>query len=249
MMGLNKSKYIGFSFKEIIANIIKASMLIALLDIVFYRSFLALIPLFVPGFLYFCNELKFLYKDKQHKVSEEFRELLLLSITCQRAGYSVEKSIADSYGDMVRLYGSDSVICNFIKKIKIAIKNNQPIDILFENAGKDMGIEDINQFGEIYSIAYASSGNMSAIMERSAGILLEKMMIRNNVYILLSERIFEMKIMNSMPVIIIGYISITNPGYFDVMYHNLKGIVLMSLVLLVFIISYIWEQKILDIKI
>ena len=130
-------------------------------------------------------------------------------------------------------------------KILISVILSLSIHEIFIKAGRETDIEDIWQFGEIYQIAYASSGNMSVIMDKAAQVLIEKLEIRNNAYIALNERIFELKIMNMMPFLIIVYVSLTNPGYFDVMYHNLKGILIMTGVLIVYILSYLWGQKLL----
>jgi tight adherence protein B len=57
-----------------------------------------------------------------------------------------------------------------------------------------------------------------------------------------------MKIMNMMPFFIMAYISLTGRGYFDVMYHNLPGIIVMSVCLIVYIFSYLWGVRIFAVK-
>lgn len=204
-----------------------------------------MILLLAVGYGYFNILFQEKQNEKRQKICQEFKEMLLLSGTGQRAGYSIENSLINSTGDLSRLFGTKSAICLMLKEVYIARENNQSIHEIFIKAGRETDIEDIWQFGEIYQIAYASSGNMSVIMDKAAQVLIEKLEIRNNAYIALNERIFELKIMNMMPFLIIVYVSLTNPGYFDVMYHNLKGILIMTGVLIVYILSYLWGQKLL----
>ena len=57
---------------------------------------------------------------------------------------------------------------------------------------------------------------------------------------------YEQQIMNLMPMGIIGYIRLTNPSYFDPLYHNPFGIVMMTVVLVIYYLAYRMSEKILD---
>ena len=66
---------------------------------------------------------------------------------------------------------------------------------------------------------------------------------------LISSKQFEHRLMCLIPFLIVGYIGATSPGYFDMFYGNLKGILIMSVCLLVYVGAFVWGEKIANIKI
>ena len=56
----------------------------------------------------------------------------------------------------------------------------------------------------------------------------------------------EQKVMNVMPFFIVLYLEYTNPGYFDMMYHNLTGIAIMTGCLVVYMAAYGLAEKIFE---
>lgn len=235
--------------KDILLMIAKSVGIVILLDYFFYKSLWALILLIPMGALYFRKERKDFIEKIRHEGREEFKELLLLSSTNMRAGYSVENALLGSMEDMGNLFGTDSIMCNLLRKISHKRANNQPFEGIFLMAGKSMGIEEMVMFGQLYEIAYAGSGNLSSVMEKVADTIIENVETENEIYMSLCERQFEMKIMNLMPLMIMFYINLTNNGYFDKLYHNLPGICIMSVCLLFYAAAYYAGYKIMKIRI
>ena len=56
-------------------------------------------------------EKKELLHQKKEEAREQFKDMLLLVVAGQKAGYSVENAFLKSYEDMNSLYGKDSSIC------------------------------------------------------------------------------------------------------------------------------------------
>ncbi len=81
-------------------------MMVIVMDYFFYRYWYGLIIL-VPAFFYFKRVgREKMEEDKKNKIREQFKELLLLSETGQKAGLSVDNSIIDSMDDLKVLYGN-----------------------------------------------------------------------------------------------------------------------------------------------
>ncbi len=107
----------------------------------------------------------------------------------------------------------------------------------------------MEDFGLIYKISYMKRGNVANAMEKYAEQIIERFEVENEIYNEMNERIFEMKIMNLMPLAIMLYIGMMNKGYFSVMYHNIKGILCMSLCLLIYVGAYFWGNKMTSIEV
>ncbi|MCR4787028.1 MAG: hypothetical protein K5888_00430 [Lachnospiraceae bacterium] len=235
--------------KETVLMIIRSAGAVFLLDIYFYRSVWALIVLVPVGCAYFFLQKDLLEEKKRAVLRQQFKELLMLSSTLQRAGYSVENSILKSYRDLRYMYGKKAPVCRLVKEAGAAVGNKGSIGEVFIRTGLSAKIEEIEDFGRIYEIAYKKSGNMSLIMDKAAGSIMEKAEVENEIYVSVSKGRLEMRIMNLMPFFIMTYINLTGRGYFDVMYHNVPGITVMSICLIIYILSYLWGIRIVSIRI
>ena len=52
--------------------------------------------------------------------------------------------------------------------------------------------------------------------------------------------------MNVVPLVILLYLNLTSPGYFDVLYGNVSGICIMSVCLLVYLAAYALSEQMLQ---
>ena len=66
---------------------------------------------------------------------------------------------------------------------------------------------------------------------------------------MLSARRMEQKVMNAVPFGILLYISVTSRGFFDVLYGNLPGILIMTTCLSIYVGSVLLSEKIVNIEV
>ncbi len=227
----------------------KSILVILLLDYFFYRSLWAAIPLSAVGYLYYRREEKMLLQKKREQAREQFKELLLLVSAGQKAGFSAENAFVSSYGDMKALYGRDSSACRMISMLKSGRENNIPFPKLWKQIGSRLDIPEIREFAQIYEISHESSGNMASVMEKTAAIIIHKIETEKEIAVLLSARRLEQKIMNVMPFLIMLYISITSPGYFEGLYHSFSGMLIMSVCLFIYLGAYAMSERMVSIEI
>lgn len=227
----------------------KSILVVLLLNYFFYQSFWAMVPLSVIGVMYWRTEKKGMIQKKKEMAREQFKELMLLVSTGQRAGFSAENAFISSYQDMKALYGEESAICRVIKILKSGRENNIAFSNLWKDIGNQLAIAEIKEFAQIYEISHESSGNMSSIMDKTADIIVRRIETEKEIAVLLSARKLEQKIMNLMPFAIMLYISISSPGYFQGLYHSLGGVMIMSFCLLLYVSAYILSVKIISIEV
>lgn len=227
----------------------KSILVVLLLDYFFYQSFLALSWLCFIGIFFYRIEKRELVKVKKSMAKEQFKELLLLVCTGQKAGLSVENAFLTGYRDMKNLYGEKSFICEILYILKAGKENHIPFAKLWRGIGDSTDIQEIREFAAVYEIAYRSSGNMTAVMEKTAGIIIQKIETEKEIEVMLSARKMEQKIMNGMPFFIMLYINLTSPGYFDGLYHSYSGMLIMTICLLIYLGSYILSRKLSSIEV
>ena len=84
-------------------------------------------------------------------------------------------------------------------------------------------------------------------MERTAESISSKAETQKEIEALLSARKLEQKIMSAMPFLLMLYMNVTSPDYFDGLYHSVPGVILMSICLLLYLMAYRMGVKIIHV--
>ena len=66
---------------------------------------------------------------------------------------------------------------------------------------------------------------------------------------MISSKKMEQKIMNMVPFLIIFYIGTTSKGFFDVLYHNVIGVIVMTVCLFFYGTAYLFSKRIVEIEV
>lgn len=238
-----------FSIKEILLYLIEGIGLVALLAYVFYRSYIAVFILSPVIVLLFKKKKTECREKRKLSLSIQFRELMSSLIAGLHAGYSVENAFLNSYQDMVLLFGKKSMIARELGYIAKSLKNNRNIEELLDNLGERSNIDDIRDFAEIFRIAKRSGGDLPAMIQQTADVISDKMEVRRRITTLISSKKLEQSIMNMVPFGIILYIDASSPGFFDSLYHNITGIMIMTVLMVIYFVAYVLSEKIMNIKI
>ncbi len=238
-----------FSVKEIVKYIVLGNTVIALFGYFFYRSvFITILasPLIIP-FLWF--QKKRLCRKQKDSLSIQFKEALISVNSSLQAGYSIENAFFESYRDMVMFYGKDSLIANELINIKKGIRNNRTLEEMLFEFGKRSGIDDIQDFANILFIGKQSGGNIKDVIENTITVIEEKINVLQEINTMISSRRFEQIIMNAIPFFIIFYIELTANGFFSILYTTVFGRILMTVCLIIYIISVLLSNRIMNIQV
>lgn len=177
---------------------------------------------------------------------QQFKECILSVTASLQAGYAVENAFTESLADMRMLYGEKALICSELSWIHRGLILNQTLEELLWDLGRRSHITEIEEFAEIFSIAKRSGGNLPEVIMRSAELIQHRTEADDEIRTLLANKRLEQKIMNVMPFGILLYIEISNPGYFDTLYHNLSGMAIMTVCLGIYLATYYLADKILS---
>ncbi len=215
---------------------------------VFYDSYFAVIvlmPIIVPWFIY---QKKVKFRQECRLVGIQFKDAIASVLTNLKAGYSVENAFREARKDMELLYGKKSLIYGHFEKISKGLKNNIPMEKLLYAFGKESCNPDIQEFAGVFAVAKRSGGNMTEIIERTIMVISKKLEVEKEMEVLVSAKKMEARIMNFVPFFIILYINLSSKGFFDPLYHNVFGIVLMTICMAVYIVAYLMSEKIVSIS-
>lgn len=234
---------------ELTVYIIQGLGIIALFGYFFYRS--VVISIFLLPFLYFY----LIYKGKEVKEKRsktlllQFKEMLSSVNGSVQAGYSIENAFLEAGKDMRQLFGPDAMIVKELSIIKNGIENNCDISEMIHSFAVRSKIEEIESFASILSVGKRSGGNITDNMESFVRVIEEKTAVMQEIDTMVSARRFEQKIMNVIPFMIIFYVELTNKGFFDILYHNIFGNLVMTVTLAVYLLSIYLSDRMIDIRI
>lgn len=212
----------------------------------FYRSVWAFIPMLPVGAFMVYDRVKKKNTKRQLEYLEQFKECILSVVSAVKAGYAVENAFAESILDLEVLYGKECGMAEEIRMVCRGVRNNTPLEEALMELGYRSGLQEVEEFAEVFSIAKRNSGNITQTMELYSRIITDKLELMAELETLLAAKRLEQRVMNVMPFLIVGYLGLTNPGYFDMMYHNLTGVIIMTVCLGVYMGAYILSEKIFE---
>ena len=212
----------------------------------FYRSLWAVLPLTGVGMLCFRNLWKKNRLQKKQELSAQFRECILSVSTMLQAGYSAENAFIECRNDMVMLFGEEARICRELRQVQRGLHINISLEELLADMARRTKCEDILQFAQIFGLAKRNGGNMYEIIRNSAGLIGRKIELRQEMRTLLSGKKMELTMMRVMPFGILFYVELGSPGYFRVLYYNLKGILMMTGCLAMYLSAYALGERVLN---
>ena len=238
-----------FSRREWILYLAEGIFIVGIISYFFYQSFWAALLLSPVLIIFLKVKKRDLAKKRRMELNMQFKDAVLSVSANQRAGYSVENAFREAYQDMAMLYGKKSPICQELSYIIKGLDNNITLERLLYDFGCRSHMPDILQFADVFLIAKRGGGNMTEIIAETANVIEQKIMVDKEIQVLLSSKKMEQKIMNLIPFLIIFYICLTSKGFFDVLYHNVIGIAVMTVCLLIYLAAFIISRKLVEIEV
>ena len=238
-----------FTRKEYAQAVLIYAALACTIVWLFYRRWivlLAAVPLY-PLYIKYVRKSKAEARRKQ--LSFDFRVALNSLTVSLRAGRSVENAFPDAARDLTNTIGENQDItkefCWIAQQIRVSVPMEE---VLLDFAGRS-GVEDIENFAAVFTIAKRMGGNMAAILKSAAESIGGKIDVEREIESTLAAKKMEQKIMTAMPCGIILYMTLASPGFLDVMYSSLFGTCVMSCCLLAYAAAVWWSGKIVAIEV
>lgn len=236
----------GSNLRENLIDLGKGVLITGLFAFFFYRSVWALLPMLPVGWLYLRRSRHHRRRRKNRELLVQFKECLLAVAASMRAGYAVENAFTDSMADMRSMFGEGCAMEQELKLLRQGLSNNIPLEALLAAMGQRRGLEEMQEFAEVFVIAKRNGGSIPVTIDAACSSISRRLAVEEEMETLLSARKLEQRVMNAMPFMIVWYVEISNPGYFDMLYGNLTGVALMTICLGVYLAAYVLSEKIFE---
>lgn len=222
---------------------------LAILSFVFYRSIFVFL-LFLPlGMCYPVFMKKDLKKKRMEQLNLQFKDAILSVASSLRAGYSVENAFGVSLDEVSRIHGEDSMISKEIRLLLQKNRMNLTFEEALENFAARSGLEDVKSFSDVFLAARRNGGGLMKIIARTAEIIGEKIRVQEDIITATASRRMEQKIMSAIPVLIVFYMELTSPGFFDILYITIAGRIIMTACLIVYLGAFHMARTFMEISV
>lgn len=215
----------------------------------FYRSvWISMLGSILYGGIYVHIRQKQRKTEEQYEANLQFREGLYSLSAALGAGYAVENALGEACSDLELLYGKDSLMAAEFHHMERQLQLNQPIEKVFQDFSQRWQTEDIQHFVQILQTAKRTGGDLIAITRLTAKRIGEKIEIQREIHTMVSGKRMEARIMNVIPLGLIGYFWISSPGFLDCMYQS-TGRIVMTVLLIVYVFAFRWSEAIVAIEV
>ncbi len=202
------------------------------------------------GLIPYCRYRRGAFRERRQRIlKEQFLALIAVIAGKTNAGMSAEHAFGEAAVDMERIYGKGAPVVTELRQIAVKQAHGETLEICLKDLGNRSGIDDIHEFAQIFSIARQNSGRMRSVIDDTARMMQEKNETEAEIFVLLSGKKMEQKIMCVIPLLIIAYLRLEAAGFMGVLYHNVLGITVMSICLIVYVAAYFMGERIVRITV
>lgn len=237
------------TWKENITVVLQGIIIVIILGFLFYRSIFGIFLISPFIILYRKHRKNQLAKEQMWKLNLEFKEGLIALSAALEAGYSAEHAFEEAVKDLRQLYPKDSAIIQEFTYLLRQIGMNIAVEQALYGFAERTGIEDILNFSEVFNTARRTGGDLIGIIKLTGNIISDKIEVKREIVTLIAAKHLEANLMKFIPLLILVYLTMTSPGFLDPLYHNLFGIVVMTVFLLVYLGAYLMIDKIVAIEV
>lgn len=235
-----------YSLHEHLRYFLEALFLILLVSYLFYHSLIAIL-LMIPFYPVFLKiKAKRLLQQQKQELGQQFKETIAAVAAALNAGYSVENAWREAKTEMEQMYGAHALMVQELGHIQIHLSMNVALEELLNDFARRSDMEDVSSFCQVFFFAKRSGGDFIGIIRATADRIGQKIELQRQLMADLAARRLESQIMNIVPLVILLYLNLTSPGYFDVLYGNLTGICIMSVCLMLYLAAYALSEHMLQ---
>lgn len=238
-----------FTWRDWVEYLIKMTVKGCIIGYLFYDSLkmcIICIPFFVMDYKSMKGEK---LKAQKRELTMQFKSMMEALVTSLTAGYSLERAFTDAKRDMSLVYQDDAIIFHELDEIINGLNVNLSVEKLLKDFGERSGVEDIENFANVVTAAKKSGGNLIRIIEKTVKSISDKINAEEEMETMISAKKYEEKVMMIMPYGILLYLRISNGGFLDVLYHNMFGVLLMTVFLAGVYVANVWAAKIMEIPV
>ena len=197
--------------------------------LLFYRSFWAIVWFPVVFILVMRQARRKEIEVARMNLQEEFLHGISVLNSSLQAGLSMENAWKEVEQETKILYGEKAHFYLGVKEINQKVAHNAPLEKLFLEFAYQCKIEDMIQFAELMEFGKRSGSNWKQIIDVTVCQMTEQQDAKQEIEVMVAEKKMEQQVMNIVPLGLLAFLQFSAWDYMSVMYHNLFGVICMTI--------------------
>ena len=243
---INNYKTYKFHRKEKIRCMLEGMVLNGIIGKLFYDSWWAMLPGIVLAVLYYREKKRYLAHKRLERMRVELKEFFQLLIVALQTGRSIENAFGEALKDLKKYSGKDTELVQELQKICAGVSVGEPLEKQLMEFADRSGLEELEYFSEVFSVAKRSGGNMIGIMKNTIYMLQERMDAEAEIRTVVTEKRVEFYVMSVIPLVMIVYLRVSAGGFLNALYGNQIGIITMTICLGIYGGCFLYGKKLLE---
>lgn len=182
-------------------------------------------------------------------IEEGFKDWLSYVKGGLTSGKSIEYAILGCRENFRNCIGAGHPILLGLEQVYRGLELRIPIEECMKRFGDETQVEVIQDFSVVFGIAKRQGGQMAATLERTIQQIYERVDLRMEISAMISAKKLEQRIMCVMPFGIMFFVGRASGGYFMSLYHNVQGVLIMSVCMCVYLFGVWWGEKLTEVRI
>jgi len=184
------------------------------------------------------------------ELAAQFKDLLFSLSASFQSGRHMREAISEAGKNLFEIYPPDAPINMELDSMnrRMGSGGESEREVLFDFARRS-GNEDAQNFADVYYTCLTTGGDLTGVVNRTAGILIEKMTIRREIDTLMAQKKYEAKLLTAVPFIIVLYLRFSSPEYLMPLYTTATGLCVMAAALGALAAAFFWSGRISDIEV
>ena len=186
-------------------------------------------------------------KKRRDTLRRQFRDMLESLTASLAANSTVRDAFSSAYTDMCMQYSDDALISKELDQFRRAEQINVTLNVMMDDFAKRSGVEEIQDFNNVFQVCYGPGGNMSRVINQTHDIICERMEVEDEIQAKIHANEMELNIIMLAPVLIVALMRSANETFAQNLASPV-GVAAVTGALVLFAIAYIWGQKIIAVR-
>jgi len=188
--------------------------------------------------------------ERRRELAAQFKDMLFSLSSSFQSGRHMAEAIGEARSNMLEIYPPAAPINVELELMtrRMGAGGESEREVLLDFARRS-GNEDARNFADVYYTCLTTGGDLCAIVNRTAGVILEKMSIRRELETLMAQKKYEAKLLTAVPFMILLYLRFSSPEYLAPLYTTATGLCVMAAALGALVAALYWSGRIMDIEV
>ena len=178
-----------------------------------------------------------LLEKRRKQLRQQFRDMLQILTNSLSAGATVNDAFNSSLKSMVEQYSKTAYITRELDQmVATSTHANIRLEDLLDDFAKRSGVEDIEDFGNVFRVARGPGGDIGEIMRNTHAIIGEKMEIEDEIASKMQSNRLELNVIMVAPFGIVAFLRFG--GAFGEKFTSPSGLIASTVGIVLFITAW-----------